>query len=562
MGTKLVVQGDDILASEPLFEVKRKDGQTVFAVYNDSIRMYVNSSPTAKGPKGGFAIGGFGAAKGAGQEYLRVTPDSVRIYIDETVSKGPRGGFAIGGFGPAKGNTVDLMRLNKDNYFIGHSSGINTTSGLYNSFIGYESGQFNSTGSSNIFLGYQSGKTNVGGYSNVFIGNNSGTSNSNGYSNVFIGDSVGSSNTSGFRNVIIGNVAAPKSTFGSNNIILGYQAAYLSPYGNQNIFIGNYAGYSNQTSQNLFIGEYSGEKTTSGTRNSFVGFFSGQNNVTGTQNAYFGQFAGMDNEKSYNTLIGYWAGGNNVDGEMNTFLGYRSGQGNNGSNNVFLGYKAGEGTDGDGNVFIGINTGSYQGTKSNQLYIDNSNTSSPLIWGDFTNDNIRLNGNVGAGGYGAYSSYGLVVQGGTVNSLRVYDLTVQSGPALYVRGDISATGTITPSDKRLKKNIHEIKKPLDLVLHLAGVTYNWKSDSELSLYKKSFMAPDENDYSFNFPTGTQLGFIAQDVEKVLPEIVKTNPNGFKSIDYSKLGPVLVEAIKEQQKYIEMLEKRIEILEKQ
>ena len=106
-GSKLAVQGDDVNSSKPLFEVKRKDGQTVFAVYNDSIRMYVNATP-GKGPqRGGFAIGGFGMTKGIVQDYLRITPDSVRIYIDQSQAKSPhRGGFAIGGFGMPKGGTA------------------------------------------------------------------------------------------------------------------------------------------------------------------------------------------------------------------------------------------------------------------------------------------------------------------------------------------------------------------------------------------------------------------------------------------------------------------------
>ncbi|MEA2107682.1 MAG: hypothetical protein U9P82_13380 [Bacteroidota bacterium] len=52
----------------------------------------------------------------------------------------------------------------------------------------------------------------------------------------------------------------------------------------------------------------------------------------------------------------------------------------------------------------------------------------------------------------------------------------------------------------------------------------------------------------------QIGLNAQDVEKVLPQLVSTDSNGYKSIDYLKLTPVLVEAIKEQQQKINQLEK--------
>jgi len=97
-GAKVVSTND--ATADALFEVKRKDGQTVFAVYPDAVNIYVPSG--SKGVKGGFAIGGFGD-KAPSQDYFRVTPDSVRIYIDNTPSKGAKGGFAIGGFDGSKG---------------------------------------------------------------------------------------------------------------------------------------------------------------------------------------------------------------------------------------------------------------------------------------------------------------------------------------------------------------------------------------------------------------------------------------------------------------------------
>ncbi|MBL7105952.1 MAG: hypothetical protein ISS18_16635, partial [Bacteroidales bacterium] len=54
---------------------------------------------------------------------------------------------------------------------------------------------------------------------------------------------------------------------------------------------------------------------------------------------------------------------------------------------------------------------------------------------------------------------------------------------------------------------------------------------------------------FNFEEGSNLGFIAQDMENVFPELVRTEKNGYKSIAYDNLTPVLVEAMKEQQKII-------------
>jgi hypothetical protein len=88
-GARLSVISNNDFGTDALFEVKRKDGQTVFAVYPDSVNIYVPRSG-AKGAKGGFAIGGFAGTKANPQDYFRVTPDSVRIYIDPApvVNKG------------------------------------------------------------------------------------------------------------------------------------------------------------------------------------------------------------------------------------------------------------------------------------------------------------------------------------------------------------------------------------------------------------------------------------------------------------------------------------------
>lgn len=108
-GSKLSVVSSNDAATDALFEVKRQDGQTVFAVYPDSVNVFVPRSGT-KRAKGGFAIGGFNGNKLGPQEYFRVTPDSVRIYIDPTpaAGKGSKGGFAIGGFNESKGGINNM----------------------------------------------------------------------------------------------------------------------------------------------------------------------------------------------------------------------------------------------------------------------------------------------------------------------------------------------------------------------------------------------------------------------------------------------------------------------
>jgi Chaperone of endosialidase len=110
---------------------------------------------------------------------------------------------------------------------------------------------------------------------------------------------------------------------------------------------------------------------------------------------------------------------------------------------------------------------------------------------------------------------------------------------LQVNGDIIANSIAGSSDARFKTNIAPIKNPLQKVLQLRGVNFDWNT--------KAF--PDKK-----FSDQKAIGFIAQEVEKVLPEVVQTeNSNeGYKAVQYDKVVALLVEAIKEQQKQIDRL----------
>jgi hypothetical protein len=113
----------------------------------------------------------------------------------------------------------------------------------------------------------------------------------------------------------------------------------------------------------------------------------------------------------------------------------------------------------------------------------------------------------------------------------------QSGSAVFSH-DVTAALFISPSDLRYKKNIATITDPIKNLSKINGITYDWR--------KEEF--PDKQ-----FSDKNQIGFIAQEIEKVYPEMVFTDEKGFKSVDYARITPVLVEAIKEQQRKIERLE---------
>lgn len=104
-------------------------------------------------------------------------------------------------------------------------------------------------------------------------------------------------------------------------------------------------------------------------------------------------------------------------------------------------------------------------------------------------------------------------------------------------GNAVLQGTLTQnSDARLKKNIVSLQNTLNAIQQLHGYTYHWKDNSN----------PDE-----------QIGLLAQELQKVYPQLVKENDKGILSVNYSGMVPVLLEAIKEQQGQIEKQQQRIE-----
>ena len=110
---------------------------------------------------------------------------------------------------------------------------------------------------------------------------------------------------------------------------------------------------------------------------------------------------------------------------------------------------------------------------------------------------------------------------------------------LDVNGTVTCTGFNNTSDIKLKTDINNIETPLETIQKLKGITFNWKNDII------------ETDKSLQ---GIKHGFIAQEVEKVLPSLVFEDKN--KSINYIELIPILVESIKDQQKQINELKSRI------
>ncbi len=250
------------------------------------------------------------------------------------------------------------------------------TQGAQSSFFGYEAGTVN-TASDNTFIGTFSGNSNTTGFKNVFVGTSAGKTNTTGQDNVFVGRSSGFSNQTGRRNVFLGRSTGYSNFSASNNVFIGYSTGLSNTIGTENTFIGTESGVKNRNGNwNVFLGSQAGRNSNTGSHNVFLGVQSGFTNTTGYNNVFVGRDAGFYNET----------------GGINTFLGSGSGKNTkNGNGNVYLGANTGlNNISGRDNVFIGSHAG-YNELGSNKLYIENSTTDTPLIYGDFGANKVGIN---------------------------------------------------------------------------------------------------------------------------------------------------------------------------
>ena len=121
---------------------------------------------------------------------------------------------------------------------------------------------------------------------------------------------------------------------------------------------------------------------------------------------------------------------------------------------------------------------------------------------------------------------------GSISGANVSSTKLQFNP---LSGNLAATQFTSLSDATQKTNIRPIENPIEITKQLDGVRFDWINNNKPS-----------------------LGLIAQEVEKVLPELVETNSDGIKSVSYSNMVGLLIEAIKEQQIRIEELERKLNV----
>ncbi|RZJ73518.1 hypothetical protein [Flavobacterium sp.] len=301
----------------------------------------------------------------------------------------------------------------------GTDNGIQFGDSYFNTFFGVEAGRNivnKEKGRNNSFFGHQAGRATVGG-STVVAGVYSGSDNS------FFGNLSGTKTTTGYYNVFVGSNAGGSNTTGYTNTFLGNQSGALNTTGIENLFFGHAAGYNN----------------TSGGWNICLGNASGYNLSSGGGNIFIGHAAG----NATTTALG------------NTYIGFGAGQNATGEYSVFLGSEAGKNE-----------------TTSRKLYIDNSSTANPLIWGDFTADQLKFHGKVGIGGNSstAFGAFPTTAGGVSVSN---YNLFVKGGILTEeVRVNLTSGGTwadyVFEEDYDLKP-LSEVKRFIDENGHLPNV---------------------------------------------------------------------------------------------
>jgi hypothetical protein len=436
------------------------------------------------------------------------------------------------------GNTDSNIAIGKDvlrsvtggSYLtaVGHEALYSNTSGYNNTAIGSAALKANTQGLANTAIGSNSLQSNTTANFITAVGNHALRYNTTGGANTAVGSGALEFNSTGELNSAFGYDALKNNTTGSRNTATGVNALVDNTTGNGNTATGFSALLRNTTgSNNTATGQYSLALNTTGYDNTALGESALYPNTTGYRNTAVGQGALKNNSTGYeNSALGEGTLANNTTGDYNSAFGRESLHNSNGDNNTAVGWRAGFNT-GSNNTAIGWQAG-YTAGNNNTAVGASADFAANVTGATAIGYDAKANGNNSTAiGNGAVAA---------ANTIRLGNSTVSS-----IGGQVAWT---TASDSRIKKNIVNSTYGLATVLKLRPVEYNLTS----------------NDLK-------QVGFIAQEVQKLVPEVV-TGKEGDLSkgeilgITYANLVPVLTKAIQEQQKQIEDQNAKIAAQQKQ
>lgn len=393
------------------------------------------------------------------------------------------------------------------------------SAGARSTAMGYRAG-YSNTGDNNLFVGNQSGFTNTTGTGNSFVGGmNSanwppGYYNTTGSDNSAFGGGALRANTTGSYNTAIGTDALHLNTTASQGTAVGYQAAYNNTTGAENTAVGYQALKANTTGYNSVAVGRATLLKSNGNQNTAVGSNAMYENTSGINNAAVGQAALYENTTgSYNSAFGQSALNANTTGANNTAVGYQAGYSvTSGYRNTLIGFAAG---------YYGssLTTGAYNTLIGQEAALNAGTDNYCLV--------LSTNAATGKGG-----STGFIWAG---------------GGGIY-QGNNSSTWSTT-SDQRLKKNIVNNDVGLEKLTQIQVRNFEYRLPEEVTDLPKDQAIQK---------TGVQLGVIAQELQAVLPECVKTESTGVLSVDTDNLTWYLINAVKELKAEVDSLKSQLNL----
>ncbi len=346
-----------------------------------------------------------------------------------------------------------------------------------------------------------------------------------GTENLFVGVSTGTANI-GAQNTFVGNQAGAANTSGAFNTFLGEDAGLANTIGNSNTFVGEDAGLVNNTgANNTFIGENAGDANTAGNAGTFVGQSAGGANTTGLDNTFLGQAAGVASTTgNANTFVGRNAGLANTTAANSTLVGSSAGMNSTGTSNTFVGQSAGDAnTIGSQNTVVGTGADVASGSLTNATAIGafaSVSQSNSLVLGSIT----------GVNGATADTAVGIGTAAPQDRLHVTGDIRIGAGTTGCVKdADATVIAGTCASDLRFKTDVRPFGAMLEKVAGLRPVTFAWRAAE----------FPERG-----FGTRESYGLIAQEVEQVLPNLVVTDAQGYRAVNYSRLPLLAIQAVKE------------------
>jgi hypothetical protein len=322
-------------------------------------------------------------------------------------------------------------------------------------------------------------------------------------------------NNTGANNSALGFNALFSNTEGNFNSAVGFSALYSNTIGSSNTATGNNALASNtEGNANTAIGDFALISNTTGNSNTAVGSTAMQTNTTGSENTATGSGAlgGMESG-DFNTADGVIALNNMISGSFNTAVGR------------ITFYSM---TSGDGNIAIGEGAGANLTTGDQNIYIGNLGEAAE-------SNTIRIGSsctNCGPGGSTGPHTATFIA------GISGQDAT--NGEPVYINSD-GKLGTVLPSSARFKDEIKPMNKASEAILALKPVTFRYKKE-------------------FDPKRIPQFGLVAEEVEKVNPDLVKRDRDGnLQTVRYEAVNAMLLNEFLKAHRRIEDQDKRIEQL---